>query len=251
MNVKEFTSLLNNPNLLISKEQTHALEEIVESYPYFQAARALHLKGLKTIKSFKYNNALRDTAAHTADRSLLFDLIHSEVFTNSTKSQIDETANLSSKEVEETAVIESEEKTYETDMEIAIGTPLEFNAKEKHSFAVWLELTSAKPIIREESTSEGETKKSKKTALIDRFLENNPKIIARKDYDSNLDIKSSVEIDEKEIMTETLARVYTEQKKYEQALKAYSILCLKYPEKNGFFAGQMKAIKKLQKENKL
>lgn len=250
MNVKEFTSLLNNPNLLISKEQTDALEEIVESYPYFQAARALHLKGLKSIKSFKYNKALRDTAAHTADRSLLFDLIHSEVFTNSTKSQTIKTEDISSNEIVETPVSESSEKDLESTAEASIGAPLEFNAKEKHSFAVWLELTSAKPIIREDDKKEGGDKKSKKSALIDRFLETNPKIIASKDYTSNLDLKNSVEINEKEIMTETLARVYTEQKKYEQALKAYSILSLKYPEKNGFFAGQMKAIKKLQKENK-
>ena len=37
-------------------------------------------------------------------------------------------------------------------------------------------------------------------------------------------------------MTETLARIYLEQKKYDNAIKAYQILILKYPEKSGFFA---------------
>jgi hypothetical protein len=33
------------------------------------------------------------------------------------------------------------------------------------------------------------------------------------------------------LMTETLARVYLEQKKYQKAIQAYEILILKYPEK--------------------
>ena len=48
-------------------------------------------------------------------------------------------------------------------------------------------------------------------------------------------------------MTETLAKVYLEQKKYENAIQAFKILSLKYPEKGGFFADQIKKIKKLQK----
>ena len=43
-------------------------------------------------------------------------------------------------------------------------------------------------------------------------------------------------------MTETLAKVYLEQKKFSKAIKAYEILSLKYPEKSGFFADQIKAI---------
>ena len=49
-------------------------------------------------------------------------------------------------------------------------------------------------------------------------------------------------------MTETLARVYLEQKKYKKAIQAFKILSLKYPEKSGFFADQIRAVKKLQKE---
>jgi len=48
-------------------------------------------------------------------------------------------------------------------------------------------------------------------------------------------------------MTETLAKVYLEQKKYENAIQAYRILSLKYPEKSGFFADQIKRIQILQK----
>jgi hypothetical protein len=49
-------------------------------------------------------------------------------------------------------------------------------------------------------------------------------------------------------MTETLAKVYLQQKKYDNAIKAYEILSLKYPEKSGFFADRIKAIKILQRK---
>ena len=49
-------------------------------------------------------------------------------------------------------------------------------------------------------------------------------------------------------MTATLAKVYLEQKKYENAIQAYRILSLKYPEKSSFFAEQIKLINKLNKK---
>jgi hypothetical protein len=51
-------------------------------------------------------------------------------------------------------------------------------------------------------------------------------------------------------MTETLARIYVEQKNYERAIQSYTILSLKYPEKSGLFAEQIKAIQQLQEKNK-
>jgi len=59
MNVKDFTYLLQNPDASISTEQTKQLEDVLSDFPYFQAARAVHLKGLKNGNSFKYNNALK------------------------------------------------------------------------------------------------------------------------------------------------------------------------------------------------
>jgi hypothetical protein len=51
------------------------------------------------------------------------------------------------------------------------------------------------------------------------------------------------------IMTETLAQIYLEQKKYTKAIQAYEILILKYPEKSSFFADRIKNIKILQQNN--
>jgi hypothetical protein len=68
---------MNKPNA-VSELQTIGLEKVLDEFPYFQSAR-LRLKGLYNQNSFKYNFALKVTAAHT-DRSILFDFITSDSF---------------------------------------------------------------------------------------------------------------------------------------------------------------------------
>jgi len=90
--------------------------------------------------------------------------------------------------------------------------------------------------------------KAKKFELIDKFIEENPKIIPS-ESSSKIDIQSSLKIDKNELMTETLAKVYLEQKKFKKAIQAYKILSLKYPEKSSFFADRIKAVEKIQQDN--
>lgn len=63
---------------------------------------------------------------------------------------------------------------------------------------------------------------------------------------SNLKVssRSLSKITKEDYMTETLAIVYVKQEKYKEAMKAYKILSLKYPEKISLFANQIKDLKK-------
>lgn len=58
---------------------------------------------------------------------------------------------------------------------------------------------------------------------------------------SNLKVssRSLKKITKEDYMTETLAKVYVKQEKYKEAMKAYKILSLKYPEKISLFANQI------------
>ena len=306
MNVQDFTHLLQKPNEVVSASQTQELEEVLAEFPYFQAARAIHLKGLKNLNSFKYNNALKLTAAFTADREILFEFITSEDFL---QNAIADTISGKSIPIEETEIVlqeispdltreqrlieESEDqplpqtvtdadailnpelfaskdpkidKKIRHEKEYArkalnIGEPLTFTKNEKYSFSEWLQLTSTKAIDRnvsEEFKKEGESSefqleeavlKKKKFELIDKFIASNPKIVPKEKTESSIVAKRSVKFDTKELMTETLAKVYLEQKKYKKAIQAYKILSLKYPEKSGFFADRIKAVRKIQQEN--
>ena len=80
MNVTDYTYLINKPDL-IQEKQTEALAKVLDEFPYFQSARAIRLKGLYNQNSFRYNTALKTTAAYTTDRSILFDFITSDTFT--------------------------------------------------------------------------------------------------------------------------------------------------------------------------
>jgi len=437
MNANDFTYLLNNPNV-VSEQQVLLLDEIVEEFPYFQSARALQLRDLHNSKSFRYNQALKITAAHTTDRNVLFEFITSEDFpvlekdnserievapetivleessliiesmpeadgiepesiesimaklhsatetqpeanetpepesiesimakfssTTESKPEDDEitsepesiesiTAKFSSattttpevvdtdesevldevpveQKIEElqesiesrieqsilTSIIESTpetiadisrideteespeptlskleqsiltsiieatpetEKTVELETvaevsaegksveeKLEIGQPLSFVKAEKHSFQEWLQLASLKPINRTETietplVAEKVTKvevpedeeRKKKLALIDKFIETNPKISSAKNATVTHAVTERPSIDSSYLMTETLAKVYLEQKKYQKAIQAYEILILKYPEKISFFANRIADIKTLQQNN--
>ncbi|MEY8870418.1 hypothetical protein [Meridianimaribacter flavus] len=143
--------------------------------------------------------------------------------------------------------------------QLNIGKPLEFNKTETHSFTEWLKITSFKPIERESSIEVEETKNTqeeaqestidKKFELIDKFLSENPKIVPVKDTKPQQNLAQPKPEQNDGLMTETLARIYLEQKNYDKAIQSYKILSLKYPEKSGFFADQIKAVKKLQENN--
>ena len=60
--------------------------------------------------------------------------------------------------------------------------------------------------------------------------------------DSKVILKSLVESDE--LISETLANIYAEQKKYDKAVDAFKKLSLKYPEKSAYFALRIKEIEK-------
>jgi len=297
LNTLEFTYLITNPDTLTDL-QTKSLENVLEKYPYLQSARALYLKGLYNQDSYKYNFALKTTAAYTTDRSVLFDFITSNNFINLKESEnyfinneiipefvkleeVVETESLVSEEVEKEIISLTEEALFEietiattikevddtqtlTEIEetLEIGKPIAFSTNEKHSFNEWLKLSNFKPIVREENTAEEEEKtlqsnnksvnfdeiidsKSKNIELIDKFIESKAKITR-----SNLHAETTPIVVEVQytshLMTETLAKVYLEQKKYDKAIKSYKILILKYPEKSIFFADRIKNIKDLQ-----
>jgi len=311
MNQKDFTDILLNPQAL-SHAQTEGVKSIIDSFPYFQPARAIYLKGLKDQSSISYNQELKTTAAYTTDRSILFDYITSETFiqneiSNSIKKNtanlkdmavaiedlsveksvtIDDTlkqqikdtdgvldpalfqpkearpkkqSNFALDESEFIEQVTEETKTQETKAEdiLKLGEPLQFDKKETHSFNEWLKLTRFKPIARNKPEAPSITKteptetsaKAKKFELIDKFISENPKIKPNKTSTQKVNLAKAQMIQPEALMTETLARIYVEQKNYKKAIQSYKILSLKYPEKSSFFANQIKAVKQLQEHN--
>lgn len=84
----------------------------------------------------------------------------------------------------------------------------------------------------------------KKAEIIDKFIEENPKISQLKEEVSFVVKEKNDDISH--LMTETLAKLYTEQRLYTKAIKAYEILQNKHPEKAEDFKAKIQEIKDLK-----
>ena len=214
MNKKNFIKILQQPEKL-SKKELLFLQEISDEFPYFQPSRAIYLKSLAENEDIKFKKYLKSTAVYTRDRKILFDFIkniqnqNDKVFFN--KNEIT------------SALVENK-----------ISDSIEIS--EQNSFVDWLKLSNLKPIDR-----------SKETQAVDKFISKKPKIRieaneTQSDNDKNDDLAN-----QSGFMTETLAKLYLNQKNYEKAIQSYKILILKFPETNSYFADEIKKIKKLKK----
>jgi hypothetical protein len=277
MNTIQFNHIINKP-IAINDKQTQGLEKMITEFPYFQSARALHLKGLYNQNSYAYNFELKKAAAHTTDRAILFDFITSDNFIAVQKSFFDNkiksinninvidfdiinsalTTEISISNLEKSILSSINNSiTEKIEEKLEIGKPIQFSENEKHSFQEWLQISRINPIIRENNIANqsnndvNNSEKLKKIDLIDNFIKNSPKIPK---IDKNAVITSVYETPNESdsyLMTETLAKVYLEQKKYDKSIQAYEILILKYPEKSSIFANRIQDIKILQNNNKI
>ena len=103
----------------------------------------------------------------------------------------------------------------------------------KKTFIDWISLNDKKDEIN-------------KQERIDNFILNNPKIKSTVSSSNNSTVENN-NFDKFEFMTETLAKMYLKQKKYDYAKRAFKILILNYPEKKSLFANEIKKINKLLK----
>ena len=214
MNKKNFIKILQQPEKL-SKKELLFLEEISREFPYFQPSRAIYLKSLAENEDIKFKKFLKSTAIYSRDRKILFDFIkniqnqNDKVFFN--KNEIT------------SAIVEN-----------SISDSLEIS--EQNSFVDWLKLSNLKPIDR---TKEAQT--------VDKFISEKHKLKVEVNENVSNNDKAENLSNQAGYMTETLAKLYLNQKNYEKAIQSYKILILKFPEKNSYFADQIKKIKKLKK----
>ncbi len=104
--------------------------------------------------------------------------------------------------------------------------------------------------------TDNETENSEGNSLIDKFLMLKPGAIRRISDDQDSEgmenraaiLEKSVTENE-ELVTDSLASIYLQQKNYDKALAAYKKLSLKYPEKSIYFATQIEEIEKLKNAN--
>ena len=201
--------MIKNP-YIIDKDESVYISNILENFPYFQTAHILYSKALQNTKSIRFKSQLKKAAIYSGDRNLLFDIISQQEDLNISKATIKD------------KLIKEEKKA------------------ELHSFLDWISIVQTKKIVR--------SKKQNSDEIINIFLEKKPKIKNNKQrfFNASENAKKSI-VENNDIITETLAKVYTKQEHFEKAILAYQKLSLKYPQKSSYFADQIKVIKKIKK----
>lgn len=142
-------------------------------------------------------------------------------------------------------VAEPKEENQETvpekpaaEVEKNVASPEEKTAQNFSPSAYDLEKTFA---MNADETEEKRTNVNEKMALIDRFLEKLPTIsrTTGEFFTPEDMIEKSVDTTELPV-SETLATVLVQQKKYSEAIEIYQKLILEIPEKSSYFAAQIK-----------
>ena len=95
-------------------------------------------------------------------------------------------------------------------------------------------------------TEQAQPKKLSRKELIDKFILENPSISRPKaEFYNPISVAQNSIIDQENIVSETLAKIYEKQGYFEKAISIYEKLRLKYPEKSRYFAAQIERLKEV------
>ena len=246
-------SLINHPERL-NRATLYELRSIVARYPYFQTARLLLLNNLYLLHESDFGTELRRSVLYISDRAALCRLVEGYMDRVEPKEAVEQEAVGLDRTL---SLIDSFLGTLpeEGDMRhLQVEAPGDYVSR----YLLGDELGDSSVVS---SNAEG-------MELIDRFI--GQELVSQPVSESVLDISSSAtplspirsgevspaDSDVKDVLTgeesldesyftETLAKIYIKQRKYSRALEIIRSLYLKYPEKNIYFADQIRFLEKL------
>ena len=74
MNRNDFLNMIED-KIPVNRQMVNEVYELIDIFPYFQSAHMLLLKGLQNNSDVKFENQLRNSAIHIADREVLYFLL--------------------------------------------------------------------------------------------------------------------------------------------------------------------------------
>ena len=251
----ELSRLIQHPEEM-SKETLFDFRELLALYPYYQTARLLMLQNLYLLHDPSFDEELRRAAIYITDRKVIFQMVeaaHYQLAKQKDKDgkgsalkgmSVDRTADLIDSFLDSIPADSGEEKDKK---EKRKPTP----ADAAVDYVAYLMETEEEP---------EEEKSSRTIALIDDFMEDGgfklPKLEAGNEYKPEFAPQLDAEEGKEEetensgVFTETLARIYIKQGKYERALDIIERLHKKHPNKSAYYVDQMRFLEKLIVNNK-
>ena len=236
----EIMELINHPERL-DRDTLYELRSVLALNPYFQTARLLMLQNLYLLHDAAFNEELRRAALYITDRKVIFNMIEAAHY------QLRSEKALSSKLKAQS----SENRTVDLIDNFLDSIPEDDEPKEKKRRPTPADAAIdyvAYLLETENDADQEDAPQMKGQDLIDTFLEQEKGRITLNDLPEEADDnKEQDEADdnEEEYFTETLARIYIKQGRYQKALDIINRLSVKYPKKNAYFTDQVRFLEKL------
>ena len=271
MEMQRLDEWINNPDLM-GNDTLEELRSIILRYPYFQTAWLLYIKNLYLIKHPSFKDELRRGALYVADLSVLFYFVEGNSFSfpkseyKESEKQVanDRTLDLINRFLSEIP----NDKGLSSELSIPVDSVMDYSSllllnsaengrKEVDNTALPLKGQDLIDDFIEKSESGMLSSGNNMTDAVgngnekDEFSDEDLVVI---DDDNNagpvddaMDGNAEIadETGDDNYLTETLAKIYVKQQRYDKALEIIKKLNLKYPKKNIYFADQMRYLERL------
>ena len=263
METTELLNYLNRPETLRGDAVT-VMEDLVQGHPYFGMAQCLLAIGYQNEGDERYEQQLRLAASAIPNRGRLrlLTMLAKQRSTQPEETQPDDgsffkfvdSAKLKPGEEMEGVIPEKTFIIPEIDLsgsEEELSAELALLEERRKTLDELKAIIAAKlKAIEEEKKkqeAEGEESPKKKLSrkeLIDKFIAENPSISRPKaEFYNPIAMAQNSIVDNSEIVSETLAKIYRQQGYLDKAIEIYEKLSLLFPEKSSYFAAQIKEIK--------
>ena len=283
MQIQRLQELIQFPERVEASDR-EGLKAWSEKYPYAGAIAMLLARASAVGGHMEQEADLLKAATHGTYRQPLYDLLIKERLKAEAKAveqwveeipdeeeaaaaedsaeEADPTPHLDPEApMEREALIAAIGRTIEREVEPTTAEPTvqetqdmeRIRAAASSPFAAWLAQRAAAVGFGEAgqglpaASSSTETQGMDANALIDRFIEQQPRIGKLREVEAPVEewAKASV-MEDPTLVTETMARIFAQQGQIGKARKAYRHLALTYPAKSTYFAAQLKKLNQRQ-----
>ena len=276
MTAVQLQQWIQHPETL-NQDSLYELRTLVARYPYFQSVRLLYLKNLYLLHDVSFGTELRKAVLYVADRRSLFYLIEGENYKLNRNEQsvsilekdepgIDRTLFLIDAFLSKMPDVQSQtsELDYTMDytayllhddkaddvvenkmrplrgQDLIDGFLNKMNADEKN---LPTEQMNADKSQMDKDALLEDVPEETTSSLISMPISVNDDQAEDEEEEKSEDCV--VEREDDSYFTETLAKIYIKQHRYEKALEIIKKLSLNYPKKNAYFADQIRFLEKL------
>ena len=230
MTINHIIQWIEHPELL-NANTLYELRTMVARYPYFQSLRLLYLKNLYLLHDETFGSELRKSVLYVADRRVLFYLIEGDLF-----------ALKPVRGLKTTVAVMDEEPSVDRTLSLINAFLAEKPDEQSEDSELNLAPEYSGYVLTEDNISEDNQEE-----FSVQEEEMQPVEADNRFADSQKGPLLTTETEELDdsYFTETLAKIYIKQHRYDKALEIIRKLNLKYPKKNIYFADQIRFLEKL------